>query len=73
LTKLEPLLDAVPTVERWLPPVLTRTRVLEVALWQWLALPASAIVRVTGVPAGVRTDPKRFFSDGSCAAVQALR
>ncbi|MBK7951545.1 MAG: mechanosensitive ion channel family protein [Deltaproteobacteria bacterium] len=39
LSAVQPLLDEVPWVEEHLPPFWTRTRLFEVALWQWLALP----------------------------------
>lgn len=44
LEAMQPLLDEVPWVEEHFPAILTGTRILEVLLWQWIALPGLALL-----------------------------
>ena len=44
LDAMQPLLDEVPWIEEHLPLALTRARILELAPWQWIALPVLAVL-----------------------------
>jgi MscS family membrane protein len=75
LRAMSPLLARDVWIERQLPSFWTETRLLEIALWQWLALPALALAAwlaagVLGLALGrpLRALARRAFGDAQAAS-----